>query len=445
MRIIRTKYHFVYGLVLLSMLIIPLASNGQNNWDLKTCIQYAMDNNLQIKQKRLQNEAAALDVKQSTWAFAPSLEESSSLNLNWAGNDNNRNLSNNYSINTQVPLFAGFQQWHQYHKSKIDKDISLLQSEIMEKDIALNITGFYLNILYSKEMLAVAQQQLALSQLQIARTKQLVEAGTLPQGSLLEIESQAATEATNVVNAQNQLSMAYLNLKQLLEIDADTYFEIDTVFDADMYEAQVQTPTTVYNKALGLMPEIQAAELGILSAQKSVQIAKGALWPTLSLSGGLQTAYYDNSQAMATSATQPDFWQQIDDNTGKFVGVSLRMPIFYGFTAQNRVKKAQINSLHQQYALDLQKNSLRKIIEKQYQDAIAALKTYEAGRKSVEALERAFEYSQERFNVGLINPVDYNVAKVKLTQAQSQLLRAKYDYIFKNKILDFYTGVPLSL
>ncbi len=239
--------------------------------------------------------------------------------------------------------------------------------------------------------------------------------------------------------------MAYLNLKQVLEIGADTDFEIDTVFDANVYDTQVQTANTVYNKALGLMPEIQAAELGILSAQKSVQIAKGALWPTVSLSGGLQTAYYDNTKAMTANATQPDFWQQIDDNTGKFVGLSLRVPIFYGFSAQNRVKKAQINSLNQQYVLDLQKNDLRKTIEKQYQDAIAALKTYEASRKSVDALERAFEYSQERFNVGLINPLDYNMAKVKLTQAQSQLLRAKYDYIFKNKILDFYMGVPLSL
>ncbi len=198
------KYLFAYRLVFLSMLILPLALRAQNTWDLEACIQYAMDNNLQIKQKRLQSEAADLDVKQNLWGFAPSLEASSGLNMTWAGNTNKRNLTNNYSVNTQVPLFAGFQQWHQYNKSKIDKDISRLQSEIMEKNIALNIMGFYLNILYSKEMLLVAQEQFALSEMQIERTQQLVEAGNLPQGSLLEIESQAATEATNVINAQNQ-------------------------------------------------------------------------------------------------------------------------------------------------------------------------------------------------------------------------------------------------
>lgn len=441
----KTNHSYSAFFIAIIFLLAPAVLPAQPLWSLEGCIQHAMENNIQIRQSRLLAKSAALDVEASKWSFVPSVNASSDLNFNWAGHDNNSNLSNSYGLNASVPLFGGFQKWHQHAKSKIDKDISLVQAAKVEKNIELNITAYYLNILYNKEMLAVAKQQLMLSKMQVERSAQLVEAGKVPKGNLLEIQSQAATEQTNVVKAYNQLALAYLDLKQLLDMPADTDFEIDTTFVPNVQAIHTQASDKVYVQALHIMPEIKEAQLSIMSAQRAEKIAKGALLPSISLSGGLQTAYYDNTKSTMGNATQGDFWSQIDDNTGKFIGLSLNVPIFNGLSARHRVKKAQINSLNQAYTLDLQKNSLRKTIEKQYQDAIAALQTYDASRKSVSALQQAFEYSQARFDVGKINPVEYNTAKIKLTAAQSQLLRAKYDYVFKNKILDYYMGIPLRL
>lgn len=431
--------------LLFAIFFLPLFSAAQDLWRLEDCISYAMAHNLQIKQSELRVKSAEIDVHQNQWAFAPSVEASSSLNFNWANNNQQRNLTNNYGVNAGVSLFSGFRQWNQYAKSRIDRDISLLQADMMRKDIALNITAHYLNILYSREMLLVTYNQLVISEMQVERVRALVEAGTLPQGNLLEIQSQAATEESNIVSARNQLALAYLNLKQLLELSANDDFEIDTSYQPHLLAVSVASVEQVYAKALQLMPEIKAAELGVQSAQKAEQIAKGGSLPVLSLSAGVQSAYYDNANATLSDASKATFWQQIDDNTGKYVGLSLSVPIFHAFSAQNSIQKAKINSLNMQYDLDLQKNSLRKIIEQQQQDALAALQSYQASVQAVAALQRAFEYSHERFDVGLINAVDYNTAKIKLAQAQSQQLRAKYDYVFKNKILDYYMGIPLSL
>jgi len=429
---------------------------AQKVWTLEQCVNYALKNNIQIKQMKLQTQIAETNLLQSKLDFAPSANAGSNLNYNWGRNIdpvtnlyvNNQSMNNNYSLSGRLNLFNGMQKWNSLEKNKIDYQASLYQSEEMENNISLSLTGAYLNILFNHEMLIVAEKQIGVTKQQISRTSKLVEAGTLPKGDLLEIQAQEATEETNLIQAQNSLALAYLDLKQILDIPSDTAFEIDHPEITLSKELQIIPSEQVYANAVDIMPEIKSSEMNVLSAEKSVQLARGALYPSLSMSGGIGTNYNDNQRASFTDDPNSPilpFWDQIDRNTGEYLTFSLSIPIFNGYSARSSLNKAKVQRISRNFDLELKKNELRKSIEQKYHDAIAAYKTYNANKISVESLKESFKYTEEKFSVGMVNSLDFSMAKMKLTQAQSNLLRAKYDYIFKTKILDFYMGVPIKL
>jgi len=424
---------------------------AQKVWTLEECINYAFENNIQIQQSRLQTETAQVNLSQSKLDFIPSANANGSLGKSWGRAQslsglyiNQTTLTNNFGVNANVDLFNGMAKWNMLKKSQIDYESSLYQSEEMENNIALMLTQAYLTILFNHEMLAVAEEQINVTNKQIDRTEQLVEAGTLPKGDMLELKAQGATEETNLINAQNTLALSYLDLKQILDLSADTDFEVDFPQLDVNNENNIIPSAQVYAKAVDIMPEIKAEELNLQSMEKSIQIAKASLYPSLSLSGGVNTSYYSTAKDLLTQSKVP-YWDQLDQNTSEYVSLNLNIPIFNGYSARSQVKRAQIQSINQNFQLQLRKNELRKNIEQKYHDALAAYKTYNASRISVESLKESFMYTEEKFNVGMVNSVDYSIAKMKLTQAESDLLRAKYDYIFKTKILDFYMGIPLTL
>ncbi len=426
---------------------------AQKVWTLEDCINYALENNIQIKQSKLQIESVQANLKQSKFEFAPTLNGSSSLSYTWRGSVDPTNtfISDNtmradFGMNSGVTLFGGFQKINTVKQNELAYTSSLFDSEKMENDIALQLTGAYLNILFNHEMLLVAQNQAEITKQQIERTHKLVDAGTLPKGDLLEIEAQGLVEEVNVIRADNNLSLSYLDLLQILDLSANEEFEIETPDISISEELSVIPSEQVYANAVNFMPEIKRAELDVLSANRSVQIAKGAAYPSLSLRGGLGTSYYDsklidftdpNPQVMA-------FWNQLSDNLSKYLTLSLNVPIFNAYQTTTRIKQAEIVNMNSKFNLELTKNTLRKSIEQKYFDAIAAYKTYHASKATVKSLKESFKYTEEKFTLGMLNSVDYNLAKSRLTQSESELLRAKYDYIFKTKILDFYMGVPLK-
>jgi len=429
---------------------------AQKVWTLEECVEYALKNNIQIQQSRLQTQAAAVDLLQSKLDFAPSANAGTNLNYNWGRNIdpvtniyvNKQSMNNNYSLNGRISLFNGLKKWNTLKKSKIDYQASIYQSEEMENNISLALTGAYLNILFNHEMLSVAQKQIEVTKQQIDRTSKLVEAGTLPRGDLLEIQAQEATEENNLIQAQNNLALAYLDLKQILDIPSDSDFEIDQPEITLSKELRIIPSEQVYASAVDIMPEIKSSELQVLSAEKSILLAKSSLYPSISMSGGISTNYNDNQRATYDPVNPGPvipFWDQIDRNTGEYLTFSLNIPIFNGYMARSNLNKAKIQSMSRSFDLELKKNELRKNIEQKYHDAIAAYKTYNASKISVESLKESFKYTEEKFSVGMVNSLDFSMAKMKLTQAQSDLLRAKYDYIFKTKILDFYMGVPIKL
>ncbi|MCD6091225.1 MAG: TolC family protein [Bacteroidales bacterium] len=426
---------------------------AQKVWTLEDCIHYAFENNIQIKQSKLQIESVQADLKQSKYEFAPTLNGSSSLNYTWRGSVDPTNtyisdntMSANFGLNSGVTLFDGFQKYNVVKQNKLAYTSSLYDSEKMENDIALQLTGAYLNILFNHEMLIVAQNQADITKQQIERTKNLVEAGTLPKGDLLEIEAQGLMEDVNVIKADNNLSLSYLDLLQILDLSANEEFEIERPTISVNDELSVIPSEQVYANAVNFMPEIKRAKLDVLSSNRSVMIARGAAYPSLSLRGGVNSSYYDSRLVDFSDPGSPTiaFWNQMTDNVSKYLTLSLNVPIFNAYQTSTRIKKAEILNINSKFNLELTKNTLRKNIEQKYFDAIAAYKTYHANSATVISLKEAFKYTEEKYSLGMLNSVDYNLAKSRLTQSESELLRAKYDYIFKTKILDFYMGVPLK-
>jgi len=445
---------YLISTIFLVLILSISTAFAQKVWTLEDCINYAFENNIQIKQSKLQIESVQADLKQSKFEFAPSLNGSSSLNYSWGRSIdpvtntyiNTNNMSTSFGVSSGITLFDGFQKFNVVKQNELAYNSSLYDSEKMENDIALQLTGAYLNILFNHEMLMVAQNQAEITKQQIARTKDLVEAGTLPKGDLLEIEAQGLMEEVNVIRADNNLSLSYLDLLQILDLSANEEFEIERPDISVNEELSVIPSEQVYANAVSFMPEIKSAELDVLSSNRGVMIAKGAVYPSLSLRTGINTNYIDSKLIDYTDPNSPimAFWDQISDNVSEYLTLSLNVPIFNAYQTTTRIKQAVILNTNSKFNLEQTKNALRKNIEQKYFDAIAAYKTYHANKATTKSLNEAFKYTEEKFTLGMLNSVDYNLAKSRLTQAESDLLRSKFDYIFKTKILDFYMGVPLK-
>lgn len=447
-------------ILILSILIWCIGyANAQKKWSLEECINYAFENNIQIKQSQINTETNKVDLLQKKMNILPSISASSSHMINYGNKfDIYTNLytkgtvkSDNFSLSSNMNLFSGFQQINSIKQSAYELKASKYNSDKIRNDMAIAITGYYLQILYSKELVDVAKEQVKITHQQIDRTKKLVEAGTLAKGSLLDIQSQSATEELNLINAQNQLNMAYLDLIQLLDLKSTDDFEIlepDINIEKNLI---IDKTNKIYSSAVNIMPEIKSAEFYLKSYQKSVDIAKGARYPSLSLFASLETRYSDANKITNVPITDPNFGKvisfndQIDNNLFKYLGVSLSIPIFNKYNTTSNIKKAKLAANNAEYSLQLKKNQLFKDIEQAHADALAAFKQFEAYEKSLKAFEESFHYAQQKFNIGMLNSVDYNISKNNFAKAKSNLIQAKYNYLFKIKILDFYIGKPLTI
>ena len=428
-------------------------------WSLEACINYAFDNNIQIKQSELSVESADYDYKQKKLNLIPSLSAGANYNFGWGRSidmatyryTNNNTQQSYFNLNSEVTLFNGLQQLNSIRQKEFDYLAKKYNYEKIRNDMSLNIALAYLSILFNTELVGNAQRQVNITKQQIDRTQKQVDAGTVARGNLLDIEAQGATEEANLVDKENKLNLAYLDLMQLLDLKASDTFDIEKPeLEVNPDAANVLPPEMIYNKALGIMPEIKSAEYQLNSAEKSMSITKGARWPILTMNGGYGTNYSDQIRKSydptdpGFNETKP-FGDQWIDNRNITMGFRLSIPIFNGYQVSTRVKQSKINYENANLNLQLEKNRLRKNIEQAYADAVAAYQTYLARKKSLESLQESFKYSQEKFDVGMVNGTDYNLAKIKLSNAESDLATAKYDYIFKTRILDFYLGKPITL
>lgn len=441
--------------------VLLLISGGllaQKKMTLEDCINHALEHNIRIKQAKLEVETAAINSAESKFSLIPSLNGSVSHSLGWGRSVDlatyqyvdKQTQSSYFNLNSEVALFGGLQKHEAIKQRRADYLAAQYGHDKIQNDIALTVASYYLQILFNRELLANARAQAEITQQQIERTRLLVEAGTLARGALLEVQAQGANEQVSIVQAENQLNLSYLDLLQLLEIEAGTPIQIDVPLLKVEASPEILPIQMIYNKALEVMPEIKSAEMRLKSSRHAYNMAKANRYPSLGLSASLGSNYSDQIR-ISNNPMDPDynrikpFEDQWKDNRSATVSLRLSIPIFNGYQLSSYISRSRINVLNADYTLQLNQNTLRKNVETAYADAMASLTTYRAREKSLVSLRESFNYTQQRFNVGMVNAVDFNLAKTQLSRAESELLSAKYDYIFKLKILDFYLGRSLTL
>ena len=435
-------------------------SSSQKVWTLEDCINHAIKENLNIKQLQVQKENAEIDVNTAKMSRLPNLN--ASVGQNWSfgrgqtstGLYESQTLSNsNLNISSSTPIFTGFQINNQIAKSKLDLAAATQQLERAKENIALSVASLYLQVLFNKELLKVSEEQLALTTQQVQRTKILVEVGTVPESQLFDIEAQVAKDEVSVIQTKNSLTISLLDLAQSLELERASSFDIETpVIEnvVDEYMSSVLPPDVIYSNAINIKPVIKEQELRLESSKKSLKIAEAGYYPKLNLSLSYGNSYYYNYTREGevignTTWHNESFSNQFKNNAGENLGLSLSIPIFNRFQIRNQVRSARLGIQNQQYTLESSKKSLYKEIQTAYTDATSAQEKYRASVRSVSASEKSFKYAQERYEVGKSSVFEFNEAKTRLVQSQSEQIQAKYDYIFRTKILDFYNGVEIKL
>ena len=436
----------------LGILLLSSGYSGvaQETWSLQKCIEYAMENNIQIKRQTLNTNYSQNQVNQAKADMLPNLNAAASDNFSYG---RSLNVQNTYEdrnatqlsgyLSSNLTLFNGFVLQNTIKQKELDLQATIQDLQKAKDDIALNVAASYLEILFSQELLSVSQAQTEVTQQQINRTQQLVNAGSVARGALLEIEAQLSREELQVVNDQNQLKLAYLNLYQLLELPIEKSFTIEKpVLPEISANATMANSFDVFTTAIKVRPEIKAAQLRIESAKRQLEIVKGNRYPTLSVGANYNNQYY---KLLKSDIPQMSFSDQLKSNRRYGFGFNLSIPIFNRFQVKNGISNATLQIQDYEYQLQTARNVLQKDIEQAYTNALAALNKYTSSEKVVKSTQEAFRYTEEKFNVGMVNSVEYNQSKNNLTVAQSDLLQAKYEYIFRTKILDFYNGIPIEL
>jgi len=447
----KRKLFFIYSLLIASQGMI---NSQQKTWTLEECIKYAIENNIQIKQQDIQTEYQKNTLDLSKLKLLPSLNGSASHNYSFGRaldqttyqyTEHQTVQSNNFYLGGNLNLFSGLQN---YNTIKMNS-YSLLASEEdlknIKDNIALSVALDYLQILLNKELVTATDNQLSITLQQIEKTKKLVDAGSVARGSLLQIESQAAQEELLLINNKNQLDISFLNITQLLELKTPEGFEVVVPeIQVDSNAIITGNINEIYELALGTRPEVKSSEYKLNSSEYDLKVAQGGRSPRLTMNHSFSTGYSD-IRKKPDGIGKYSFASQVNDNINYGLGFSLNVPILNGWQVNKNISNSRLAIEDSQFTLEGTKKQLYKNIQQAYTDAVAALKKYNASIKAVTSMEESFRYTEQKFNVGMVTPVDYNAAKTQLLNAQSEKVQAKYEFIFKTKVLDFYKGVPLNL
>ncbi|MDY0781286.1 TolC family protein [Tenacibaculum sp. IB213877] len=424
--------------------ITSFTAFSQKQWTLKECVDYALANNITVKQNKLNVQLAKKDVEIAKGNFLPDLNGSANSSVNFGssiGQSGTRisadNFRSSFNLSSNTTLFNGFRNLNTYKQSQLGVERSKLDLEVIENDISLQVINSYLNVLFAKENLAVAEVQAEISKKQIERAQAQFDAGAIPKGDLLNVQSTAATDAQNVVTQLNNLNLSLLTLSQLLQVSSDSFdvekIEVDSPSVALLYD----NASVVYNKALTNRPEIERAQLSIENSDLNIEISKGAYLPTLSFGASAGSSYQNFFNEVFTNDY---FFSQIKDNMGYSLGLSLNVPLFNRFQTKNRVAKSIINKEQSKLDLENEKLRLQQTIEQAFLDAKAAAKAFEAAQISLNAQQEAFKNAQTSYDYGAMTQFDFDQVRNRLVNAEAALISAKYDYVFKTKVLKFYFG-----
>jgi len=443
------------AVVFLCLVLPAWILSAQKQWTLEDCINYAHENNLQVQRQKLAVRSAESNLLTARSQTLPTANAFGNYTFNKGRAPNFDTYEyvdqafedGNIGIESRLNLFAGLSTYYSIRQNRFNLMASLEDIEDLKNNITISIGGSYLQILLNTELLKIAEDQLAITRQQVEKNQSLVDVGNLSRGDLYEIQAQAARESANAVTARNDLKISYLNLAQFMDLKPAELERFSIIMPELTIEdaSELRPVDSIFNDALKVMPMVKSAEYELLGFKKGLSAARGGRYPSLSARYLYYTLYSDISVS-PEDPTAPYRWQdQLQDKGYQQLSFSLDVPLFNRFNAQNRISLAKVSMLDAEVNLEQTKQTMFKSIQQAYADAHAALENYDANLETVRFMEEAFNHTQQKYNVGMISTVDYNLSKNNLTKAQSDLLQAKYQYIFYTKILDFWAGKPIRL
>ena len=418
----------------------------QGPWSLADCIDYALEHNLTVRQSELTVELREVDLNTAQGRRLPGFRASASENLSFgrgltADNtySNSNTTSTSFSLGGDLPLFQGFDIVNGIKLSKLNLASATADLEKARDDIRVAVAQAFVQILYNQELLGVAHKQAEHDAELLEQVRERLSAGKV---SAAEVSAQQATLAQSrqsEIQAQGNLRIALLELTQLLELPSPEGFSIVTPEVGDPSQLLLMRPEAIYEEAVAVKPAIESAELKVDYAQLNIARAKGALLPTLSLSGGLGTNYYTNSKFASAS-----FGEQLRNNFSQYVGLSLSIPIFQRFSVRNNIRTAELNFKGQQLQLENTKKALYKEIQQAYYNAVTAQARYAGSREAAESARLHYELTEEKYKVGKADIAAYNDARNSWLRAESEHIQARFQCLYQTKLLDFYRGRGLA-
>jgi len=475
------KIKIIVALLLMSV-SVSFAQQGKK-WTLQECVEYALKNNIQIKQSELDLQLSAIDRKDAVGSFLPTLNANANHSWNIGLNqnittgllENETTQFTSAGLNMGVDIYKGLQNQNRLRRSKLSIIASQYRLDKMKDDVSLNVANAFLQILFNKENLKVQKEQFTNNERLMTRTQEMVNAGSVPRGDLADMRATVATSQKAVVDAENLLMISKLSLAQLLQIDDFKYFDVaDNDYEVSESPVMMQTPDAIFEKAKEARNEIKIARKNLEIAERDVKIARGALQPNLQgyysfstraaytdrVVGGIQdpdnpTTVIGSVEGTGQNVVQQNFipvlgryepiFDQFSENKGHNFGLQLSIPILNGFAARNNVERSKVELERSKIAYSQAELDLERNVYQAFVDAKNALQAYEASLVAVEARELAFNYAQERYNVGMMNSFDLNQAQTLYVNSQSDSVRAKFEYIFRVKVVEFYFGIPINI
>ena len=427
--------------------LITLPVGAQSPWTLRQCADYAVEHNINIKQRENNREQRELQLSTAKNSRLPDLNASASESFSFGRGltlDNtytNRSTSStSFSLGTTVPLFTGFKIPNQIKLNQLNLEAATKDLEKAKNDIRTQVAQAYVQILYDMEIADVAKRQIEIDSQQVARLEAFVNNGKASMAQLSQQQSTLAQAHLTATQAENNLQLAILALTQLLEFPSPEGFSVvRPQVDHIAILSQLPSPETIYQEALGLKPEVQAEQLRLTAAERNIDIAKSANYPTLNFSAGLQTNYYKTNGMKADG-----FASQLKNNFSQYIGLNLSIPIFNRFQTRNSVRSAKIDRENQLLQLENVKKTLYKEIQQVYYNAVAADSKYHSSETATQSSKDAFTLTQAKYENGKATITEFNEAKNNYLKAESNLVQARYEYLYQNALLDFYRGRDLS-
>ena len=435
--------------ILTAALVAAFAAGAQAQeqvWTLPQCIDHALENNLSVKRSGLNVEQREIDLNTAENNRLPSVSGSAGQNFSFGrgltadntyANTNTTNTS--FSVGAQVPVFNGFQIKHNIELSKLNLAAATADLEKAKDDIRVAVAQAYVQILYNMEILDVARSQIEIDSLQVVRLTEMAENGMVASADVSAQEATLAQSRVSATQAENNVALAILDLTQLLELPSPEGFHIARPSVEGLETVMLMDPEAIYAEAVQFKPAVKAEEIRLDQALKSIDLAKDSFLPSLSLSGGLGTNYYTSSGFPSAG-----FSSQLKNNFSQYIGLNLSVPIFSHFSNRNQVRNARLQYSNQEIMLDNSRKTLYKEIQQAYYNAVGSQAKYRSSMVAAASAEDAFELAQAKYENGKSGITEFNEAKGRYMSAASNLVQARYEYLYQSKVLDFYRGRDLE-